>query len=138
MRRRAFVLSALLLASSALSAQSGRTGLLVVAHGATPAWNLRVREAVAQVKWDRGPVAVAFLMGGEADSAGWSAGVKRLVAEGATDAIVVPLMVSTWGDHVRQIEHYAGLRNELPAGLAAHDHRDLPSTPTIPMRVTGG
>jgi sirohydrochlorin cobaltochelatase len=137
MRRRALLLFALLLVSSTLTAQPARTGLLVVAHGATPAWNQRVRDVVRQVQWDRGPVAVAFLMGVEADSAGWSAGVKALVAGGATDAIVVPLMVSTFGDHVRQIEHYAGVRSELPAGLAAHDHRDMAATPMIPMRVTG-
>jgi len=136
MRRRALVLLAfVLLANSKLVAQ---TGLLVVAHGATPAWNARVRQAVADVKWDRGPVAVAFLMGAEADSSGWSAGVKQLIAAGATDAIVVPLMVSTFGDHVRQIEHYAGVRSELPAGLAEHDHRDASATATLPMRVTGG
>jgi sirohydrochlorin cobaltochelatase len=139
MRLRAFSLFALLvLPSATLNAQSARTGLLIVAHGATPAWNARVRETVAQVKWDRGPVAVAFLMGGEADSAGWSAGVKQLVAYGAIDAIVVPLMISTYGDHVRQIEHYAGVRSEIPAGLAEHDHRDPEAQVTLPMRVTGG
>jgi len=139
MRFRIFTFVSLLLATtSSLSSQSGRTGLLVVAHGATPAWNARVRETVAQVKWDRGPVEVAFLMGVEADSAGWSAGVKRLIAQGATDAIVVPLMVSTYGDHVRQIEHYAGVRSEIPEGLAEHDHRDPQAMATLPMRVTGG
>lgn len=139
MRHRALLVFALLAAPLvALSAQSGRTGLLVVAHGATPAWNERVRQTVAQVKWDRGPVAVAFLMGGDADTAGWSAGVKKLIAEGASDAIVVPLMISTYGDHVRQIEHYAGVRADLPGGLAEHDHRDPTMTSSIPMKVTGG
>jgi len=56
----------------------------------------------------------------------------------ATDAIVVPLMVSTHGDHVRQIEYYAGLRQEIPAGLIEHDHRAPGVAPSIPMRVTGG
>ncbi len=140
MRRCALYLFALFafVPATLVNAQSPRTGLLIVAHGATPAWNARVRATVSQVRWDRGPIAVAFLMGSEADSAGWSAGVQALIAQGATDAIVVPLMVSTFGDHVRQIEHYAGLRSEVPAGLAMHDHRDQSSTATLPMRVTGG
>lgn len=119
-----------------LSAQTPRTGLLVVAHGATPGWNARVRETVTRVRWDRGPVAVAFLMGEEATSAGWNNAVRQLTAAGATELVVVPLMVSTFGDHVRQIEHYAGVRPELPPELADHDHRDGVATPVLPMRVT--
>jgi sirohydrochlorin ferrochelatase len=117
-------------------APTPRTGLLIVAHGATPAWNARVRETVAQVRWRHGPTAVAFLMGSEMVSAGWSVGVKSLADAGATEVVVVPLMVSSFGDHVRQIEHFAGARADLPAGLAAHDHRDMENTPHLPMRVT--
>jgi sirohydrochlorin cobaltochelatase len=139
MRPRAlFLIAFLALLAAPSPAQTQHTGLLIVAHGATPAWNARVRETVAQVKWERGPVAVAFLMGEEGDTAGWSAGVKSLIARGATDAIVVPLMISTFGDHVRQIEYYAGLRAKVPAGLADHDHRDPAMTTSIPMKVTGG
>lgn len=119
-----------------LRSQSQRIGVLVVAHGATPAWNARVRATVDQVRWSDGPVAVAFLMGDESASAGWDAGLRALAASGATRVVVVPLMVSTFGDHVRQIEHYAGLRPALPAGLAEHDHRDGGLTPALPMRVT--
>lgn len=135
---RSLALSALqFFLAAALSAQSPRTGLLVVAHGATPGWNARVRETVAQVRWDRGPVAVAFLMGPEADSTGWSAGLRQLAAERATEIVAVPLMVSSYGDHVRQMEFYAGQRAELPAGLADHDHRDGAGEPKLPIRVTG-
>ena len=58
------------------------TGLLIVAHGAEHEWNARVRETVAQVRWRRGPVALAFLMG-EDLSADWDAAVDSLVANGA-------------------------------------------------------
>ena len=134
---RSFAIVALLvLAARPLHAQHPRTGLLIVAHGATPAWNARVRATAAQVRWSPGPVAVAFLMGEEADSSGWNTAVRRLAAAGATDLVVVPLMVSTFGDHVRQIEHYAGVREELPSALAEHDHRDGGTTPVLPMRVT--
>ena len=130
------LLSLALFAVPTLRAQSPSTGLLVVAHGATPGWNAPVRATVAQVRWSRGPVALAFLMGSEAGSAGWDAAVRSLAAAGATELIVVPLMVSTYGDHVRQVEHYAGVRAELPAALAEHDHRDGEATPKLPMRVT--
>jgi sirohydrochlorin ferrochelatase len=125
------------LGSSTLHSQTSRTGLLVVAHGATPAWNAGVRATVAQVRWGRGPVEVAFLMGAEADSSGWNAGLRSLAARGATSIVVIPLMVSTFGDHTRQIEYYAGARTTLPAGLEAHDHRDASGAPVLPMRVTG-
>ena len=45
--------------AGALPAQ---TGLLVVAHGAGPEWNQRVREVVEGVSWGHGPVELAFLI----------------------------------------------------------------------------
>jgi len=123
----------LLMAPAVASAQ---TGLLVVAHGAGQEWNDRVRETVAQVRWDRGPVSVAFLMGAEMTSAGWTAGVDSLVARGAKEIVVVPLMVSSHGSHYRQVRYYAGELAELPADLAAHAHHGPDGAPRVPMRVT--
>ena len=110
------------------------TGLLVVAHGANPAWNQKVRETVAQVRWP-GPVEVAFLMGAEADSSGWQAGLDRLVARGVTEIVAVPLMVSSHGGHYRQIRYYAGELSEWPADLGGHDH-GARVMPPVPVRVT--
>ena len=110
-------------------------GLLVVAHGAGPEWNARVRETVAQVEWSRGPVALAFLMGAEKESAGWDAAVSQLTAAGARSVVVVPLMVSSYGSHYRQIRYFAGELAELPAELARHDHGAHAASP-VPMRVT--
>ena len=124
---------AALLAAAPVAAPA-QEGLLVVAHGAGAEWNARVRETVAQVQWD-GPVELAFLMGEEKESAGWNAAVAKLAAEGAERIVVVPLMVSSFGSHYRQIRYYAGELAELPKELASHDH-GTHSAPPVPMRVT--
>jgi sirohydrochlorin cobaltochelatase len=111
-----------------------QTGLLVVAHGANAEWNDGVRATVAQVSWSRGPVATAFLMGPEADAHGWDSAVTRLVRSGASDIVVVPLMVSSHGSHYRQVLHYAGALDELPEELGSHAHHAM--APPVPMRVT--
>ncbi|MEO8453220.1 MAG: CbiX/SirB N-terminal domain-containing protein, partial [Gemmatimonadota bacterium] len=127
----------LILAALAVPAiASAQTGLLVVGHGAGPAWNARVRATVAQVRWD-GPVATAFLMGPEAGSAGWEAAVAELVNSGARSVVVVPLMISSCGDHYRQVLFYAGALSEMPAELTGHTHGRPASHPPIPFRVTG-
>ncbi len=115
---------------------SAQTGLLIVAHGAGPEWNARVRETVAQVQWRDGPVTVAFLMGPEATTGGWDVGVKTLVDGGAKEIVAVPLMVSTYGGHIRQIEYYAGLRSSMPDELMSHDHPVSHTPPPVPIRVT--
>ena len=125
-------LCAVLLSAEAASAQ-GKTGLLVVAHGANAAWNARVRATVAQVKWD-GPVAVAFLMGEEAKSSNWDAGITEIARLGADQIIAVPLMVSSHGAHYRQIRYLAGEISEWPADLG-HDHGPR-IDPAVPVRVT--
>ena len=106
------------------------TGLLIVAHGAGAEWNTRVRAAVTQVRWERGPVAVAFLMGPEAETAGWNHGVDTLLAQGAKSLIVVPLLVSSHGGHYRQIVAMA-------AGADSGGHEHGPAkAPPVPTRVT--
>jgi sirohydrochlorin ferrochelatase len=117
------------------SRATSQTGLLVVAHGATAEWNAQVRETMAQVTWTHGPRALAFLMGPESDSSGWSAAVRRLVGAGARSVVVVPLLVSSHGSHYRQIQFYAGQAIQLPAELVAHDH-GAGGTPPVPMQVT--
>lgn len=103
--------------AAALSLTAGvaqaQTGLIVVAHGASPEWNGRVRGTVAKVKWPHGPVAVAFLMGAETATAGWDQAIDSMRARGAKSLVVVPLLVSTHGFHYDQIEYYAGLRDTL-------------------------
>jgi sirohydrochlorin ferrochelatase len=116
----------------ALPAPARRTGLLLVAHGATTDWNGAVRATAAQVHWN-GPVQTAFLMGPEAGMDGWDSAAARLEAAGVTDVIVVPIMVSSAGSHFRQVQHYAGMTMAMPAELGEHAHemRALP----VPARV---
>lgn len=111
-----------------------RVGLLVVAHGADSGWNARVRATVSQVVWD-GPVRLAYLMGPEAHAASWSAGVTALERAGIDSLVVVPLMVSSYGAHFQQIQHYAGYPVPLPAALGGHDHGPA-VRPGVPVRVT--
>lgn len=122
----------LLVAPVTLHAQ---TGLLVVAHGAGADWNGKVREVSAQVNWKYGPTATAFLMGPEAHDSGWENAVQRLVKAGAKEIIAVPLMVSTYGAHVRQMQFYAGQLDAMPAGLESHDHGAPSGKPPVPIRV---
>lgn len=135
MRLLARVLAAAGVYGAAAGSVQGQTGLLVVAHGAGPEWNAKVRETVAQVGWTRGPVSTAFLMGPEAATAGWDSATASLVRAGAREIVVVPLMVSSYGGHYRQIRFYAGELAEWPADLRRHDH-GAHAPPAVPARVT--
>ena len=126
----------LLLASLLRVPTADSVGLLIVAHGADSAWNSRVTQTAAAVQW-QGPVRTAFLMGPSSRTQGWNQAVDELVAAGARRIIVVPLMVSSNGSHVRQIEHYAGVRAELPPELAgAHAEHGAMTRPSVPTIVT--
>lgn len=106
-----------------------QTGLVVVAHGADSAWNAKVREVVAGVEWPHGPQAVAFLMGAEAHTAGWDSAVARLARGGATSGVVVPLLVSSFSGHYRQVRYYAGTLDTLDVELLRHRHASLVPPP---------
>jgi sirohydrochlorin ferrochelatase len=134
-RLRRLTLLASLLAAP-LASGSAQTGLLIVAHGAGPEWNGKVREVSAQVQWHHGPVATAFLMGAEAHDSGWEHGVQSLVQAGAKQIIAVPLMVSTYGAHVRQMAFYAGQLDAMPAGLEEHNHGAPSGKSPVPIRLT--
>lgn len=114
-----------------------KVGLLLVAHGADSIWNARVDAVAASVEWP-GPVETVYLMGSAAESRTWDYALTRLVERGATRAIAVPLMVSSYGAHVRQIQYYAGEIPELPPVLASMGHmgHHAGSNP-IPISVTG-
>ena len=129
---RQFVCSAVLSLILCLKPIAAQTGLLIVAHGADSGWNDRVRATVAQVQWSHGPVALAFLMGPEAKSAGWDHAVDALLVGRVTSIVIVPLMVSSYGGHYREIEYYAGLRDSMPGHTMGLRHHPLP----VPARVT--
>lgn len=127
------LLGLLLLAQPA----AAQTGLLVVAHGGDAGWNARVRESMAQVRWPGGPVALAFLMGPEAATAGWDQAVDTLLVAGADSIVVVPMMVSSSGGHYRQIQSYAAPPTHHARHHAEHDaHCARHCPPRVPTRVT--
>lgn len=157
--RRAFASTTAALGFLAFMSQAARaqTGLVVVAHGASPEWNARVKETVARVKWPHGPVSVAFLMGPETKTAGWDQAIDTMRARAAKSLVVVPLLVSTHGFHYDQIEYYAGLRDTLimppppppraprpgadsaqaaAYGMGVHDHHVHNRPPGMPATVT--
>lgn len=96
----------------AMSAWS-QDALLVVAHGARQAeWNNRVLRIVEQVEW-RGPVGVAFLMSAPEGHA-LDEVLRKLDSSGAARIVVLPLMVSSCGEHYEEIRYYVGDRKEKP------------------------
>ncbi|HEU4630242.1 MAG TPA: CbiX/SirB N-terminal domain-containing protein [Gemmatimonadaceae bacterium] len=94
-------------------------GTLVIAHGGSAAWNARV-EATARQARTGGPVAVSFLMGAGARTHAFQDGVRALVAQGATEVTVVPLLVSSHSGHYDQIRWLAGELDTLSATMRHH------------------
>jgi hypothetical protein len=122
-----FALPAALLAACSTSLPA-QTGLLIVAHGAGAEWNGKVRETVAQVSWPDGPTALAFLMGPEAQTAGWDAAVDTLIARRARSLVVVPLLVSSHGEHYHEIAGYVAGTPDT-----GHLHADFPRRLPLPL-----
>lgn len=102
----------LILLAGALQARA-EDGLLVIAHGARQAeWNNRVLRLVEKVNWP-GPVGVAFLMNAP-EGYGLEEVVRKLDNSGAARIVVLPLMVSSYGEHYEEIRYYTGDRKEKP------------------------
>lgn len=89
-------------------------GVLVLAHGGAPEWNALVTKAVLDAQLDD-PAEITFGMGmhgGEVAEA--QRAVDRLVAQGISRLIVVPLLVSSSSEVMRQYEYLFGLRDHGP------------------------
>jgi len=91
---------------SAAQPAADRSGILVIAHGATAAWNAPVLAAVTDLRRTR-LAAVGFLMG---DGPSPQDGYDALVRQGATRVVIVPLLISSHSAHYEQIRFLAGLR----------------------------
>ncbi len=96
-----------------------RTGALVLAHGAGPEWNARVREVVDAADL-AGPIEVSFLMGPDAERRPFQAAVASLVADGAERVVVVPMLVSSHSGHYEQIRWLAGETDSLSPVMRHH------------------
>ena len=86
-------------------------GIIVIAHGANPTWNMPVTSAVARVSQTM-PAERAFLMG-TPDQTPQQA-YDKLVAGGAKKIVVVPLFVSSYSGHAEQVKFIGGQRADYP------------------------
>ncbi|HET6363376.1 MAG TPA: CbiX/SirB N-terminal domain-containing protein [Gemmatimonadota bacterium] len=118
--RTAFALLGVVLCASALDAQTAHDpAAIVVAHGAEAEWNDRVRE-IAGLAETGSPVEVAFLMGPEAKARPFQDVVAGLVEGGASEIVVVPLLVSSHSGHYDQLRWLAGEIDSLSGYMAHH------------------
>ena len=129
------VLTLLVLAAGARMSYAD-TGILLLAHGGSAAWNARVTELATQVDRAR-PTEVAF---GMAARANIQAAVDRLAARGVTEIVAVPLFVSSWSSVITSTEYLLGQRTEAPAALALYarmNHAHPSPTTTAGSASTG-
>ncbi|MCI0717416.1 MAG: hypothetical protein L0338_00255 [Acidobacteria bacterium] len=113
-------LAAALLVSVVAAFPQERDSLLVIAHGSRQAdWNNRVIRLGEKVNWS-GPVGVAFLMNAP-EGHDLNEVVSKLDETGVARIVVLPLMVSSYGEHYEEIRYYVGDRKEKPE----HAHHSL-------------
>ena len=107
--------------ASTVDAQSAPKGpaAIVVAHGAETEWNDRVRE-IAHRAGTGGPIEVAFLMGPEAQARPFQDVVSELIEAGASEIVVVPLLVSSHSGHYDQLRWLTGEIDSLGGYMAHH------------------
>ena len=91
-----------------------KPGILLLAHGGSPAWNAEVEALAAKVDATM-PVETAF---GMATRTTMQAAVDRLVARGVTRISAVPLFVSSHSSVITSTAYLLGARKEAPADLA--------------------
>jgi sirohydrochlorin cobaltochelatase len=120
----------------AVPAVAGPVGTLIVAHGGGPEWDAQVLHVAGLVKTG-GPVEVSFLMGPGAAGARFQDMAARLVEAGATQIVVVPLLVSSHSGHYEQIRYLAGDVETLDETMMHHLHMSGIERPslTVPIRV---
>ena len=112
------------------------TGTIVIAHGGEPEWNAAV-ERIARTAKTGGPLELAFLMGPAAVTHRFQDQVAKLVAQGATEIVIVPLLVSSHSGHYEQLRWLAGLTDSLDDMMHHHLHMGGLERPTskVPLRV---
>jgi sirohydrochlorin cobaltochelatase len=142
MMLRSLVLTALIPGALAAQSVGATTGVIIVAHGASPAWNAPVDSLAAAVRRNgvvKGPVAVSFLMGQGASTRRFQDAVTELRRAGATRAVVVPLLVSSFSGHYEQIRYLAGAVDSLDHQMMHHLHMaGIERVKGFPMVVTAG
>lgn len=138
MNRRNFrtILSALVLTlvAGGLSAQTGKVGTILIAHGAGPDWNAKVETIAAQAKTG-GPIEVSYLMGPAATSHRFQDVARKLTEEGATEIVVVPLLVSSHSGHYDQIRYLAGQTDSISDMMMHHLHMSGIHRPDVQVPI---
>jgi len=107
-------------------------GVVVLAHGGSRRWNQTVRRTVAQAKLSV-PTEVVFGMGmhpHEVDQL--QQAVERLERRGARRLVVVPLLISSSSEVMRQFQYLFGLREHGPWEAMVR-----PLTLRTPILMTG-
>ena len=116
------------------------TGVLIVAHGASPAWNANVDSLAVWVRRGgvvKGPVAVSYLMGPAAAQSRFQDAVASLEKNGARRVVVVPVLVSSNSGHYEQIRYLAGEVDTLESVMMHHLHMaGIERASGVPMLVT--
>jgi sirohydrochlorin ferrochelatase len=144
-------IACVLIATGPARAQApDKTGILLLAHGGSPAWNAHVTALASKVDGTM-PVEVAF---GMATRAAMQSAVDKLVARGVTRISAVPLFVSSHSSVITSTEYLLGARKEAPPELAifarmkhgggqmdhaAHDMSADPASPVkspVPIRMS--
>lgn len=128
----AAALSAPLPALAQTAARS--VGTLLIAHGGEPGWNAEV-ERIARTARTGGPLELAYLMGPAAATHRFQDQVAKLAAQGVTDIVIVPLLVSSHSGHYEQIRYLAGLTDSLDDMMHHHLHMGGLARPTTTVAL---
>lgn len=122
---------------SAAEAGPETVGTIVVAHGGSDEWNAPVIDIAGRAPTG-GPVEVSFLMGERAPDFRFQDAAARLVEQGATRIVVVPLLASSHSGHYDQIRWLAGDLEELSDNMLHHLHMAgiERSDVDVPIQVT--
>lgn len=115
------VLRVTLPASADAQAPSTVTGTLLVAHGAGAGWNDLIYTMADEVRTG-GPVEVSFLMGPAAATTRFQDAVAKLRTRGATEIVVVPVLISSHSGHYDQIRYLVGELDSLSEAMLHHLH----------------
>lgn len=89
------------------------TGVLLLAHGGSSAWDANVQAIAAEVNTTM-PTEVAL---GMATRANIQAAVTRLESRGVARIVAVPLFISTHSSVITSTEYLLGQRKEMPPAL---------------------
>lgn len=118
-------------------AADSAVGTILVAHGGGPEWNAQVERLAADVRLP-GPVAVSYLMGPGAKTAPFHQVAAGLVARGAEELVVVPVLVSSHSGHYDQIRYLVGELDSISETMMHHLHMGgiERAAVQVPMRLT--